>query len=286
MAAATGRRPGRLSAGDRRPRLVGLHRRRWDRCRVGERPALRDRQDRRPCPTPSCMSKAATRTPTPCATRRGSSTRSASARSAASSPTTPTQLDDQRGPLGDGGLEADPRRAFHRQHRRERRGPALNPHPVTQGIENLCNPPGRGLGPMDTTNTGYRLADAFLWTHPPGNSSGCGGGRPAGTFWPARAIGLAARANAARLGPRLPSRPYSDRAAAAAPRRRSPARRRAWPARPRRAPSRQPAAVGEQPAHLRGEAGGRQLAVGDHHRRAGRSKKRAFAVWWSAAAYG
>jgi endoglucanase len=87
------------------------------------------------------------------------------------------------------------------------RGPLLNPHPRTQGIENLCNPPGRGLGPMTTTDTGYRLADAWLWAHPPGNSSGCGGGPPGGTFWPARAIGLAERANQ-RLGPGFPSRPY------------------------------------------------------------------------------
>ncbi len=87
------------------------------------------------------------------------------------------------------------------------RGPLLNPRPITQGIENLCNPPGRGLGPMDTTNTGYRLADAWLWTHPPGNSSGCGGGPSGGTFWPQRAIGLAERANQ-RLGPSFPSRPY------------------------------------------------------------------------------
>jgi endoglucanase len=87
------------------------------------------------------------------------------------------------------------------------RGPLLNPHPRTQGIENQCNPPGRGLGPKDTTQTGYALADAWLWTHPPGNSSGCGGGPPAGTFWPQRAVGLAERANQ-RLGPGFPSRPY------------------------------------------------------------------------------
>ena len=87
------------------------------------------------------------------------------------------------------------------------RGPLLNPHPRTQGVENLCNPPGRGLGLMDTTHTGYALADAWLWTHPPGNSSGCGGGPPGGTFWPQRAIGLAERANQ-RLGPSFPSRPY------------------------------------------------------------------------------
>lgn len=87
------------------------------------------------------------------------------------------------------------------------RGPLRNPHPTTQGSNDLCNPPGRGLGPQPTTDTGFALADAWLWTSPPGNSSGCGGGPPGGVFWPARAIGLAERAND-RLGPGYPSDPY------------------------------------------------------------------------------
>lgn len=88
------------------------------------------------------------------------------------------------------------------------RGPLLNPHPTTQGIENLCNPPGRALGPLPTTTTGYPKVDALLWTFPPGNSSGsCNGGPPSGVWWPARAIQLAAAANG-RLGPGSPSRPY------------------------------------------------------------------------------
>jgi hypothetical protein len=87
------------------------------------------------------------------------------------------------------------------------RGPLRNPHPGRQGNEDLCNPPGRGLGPPDTTATGFAYADAFLWTYVPGNSSGCGGGPPGGVFWPARAVGLASRANA-KLGPGYPSRPY------------------------------------------------------------------------------
>ena len=86
-------------------------------------------------------------------------------------------------------------------------GPKLNPHPTTQGVEDLCNPPGRGLGPKFNTATGFPYADAFMWTHPPGNSSGCGGGPPGGVFWPAYAIGLAQRANQ-QLGPGFPSRPY------------------------------------------------------------------------------
>jgi endoglucanase len=87
-------------------------------------------------------------------------------------------------------------------------GPLLNPHPRYQGVEYLCNPPGRGLGPLPTTATGFPFVDAFLWTHVPGNSSGpCNGGPAAGTFWPSYAIGLAARANG-KLGPGYPSEPY------------------------------------------------------------------------------
>jgi endoglucanase len=87
------------------------------------------------------------------------------------------------------------------------RGPLINHDRVKNGNADLCNPPGRGLGPTDTTQTGFPFADAFLWTHPPGNSSGCGGGPPGGVFWPARAIMLAENANQ-RLGPGFPSRPY------------------------------------------------------------------------------
>jgi endoglucanase len=88
------------------------------------------------------------------------------------------------------------------------RGPLKNPHPATEGTNDLCNPPGRGIGPRDTTQTGFARADAFLWTHVPGNSSGpCNGGPPSGVFWPTRAIGLASRANA-QLGPGWPSHPY------------------------------------------------------------------------------
>jgi endoglucanase len=87
-------------------------------------------------------------------------------------------------------------------------GPKRNPHPTTQGNEDNCNPPGRGLGPPPTTATGYKQVDAFLWSSPPGNSGGsCNGGPPSGTFWAARAIDLGAHANA-RLGPHFPSKPY------------------------------------------------------------------------------
>jgi endoglucanase len=87
-------------------------------------------------------------------------------------------------------------------------GPKLNPHPTTQGVEDLCNPPGRALGPVPNTDTGFSQVDAFLWTYVPGNSSGsCGGGPASGIFWPARAEALAADAND-RLGPGYASDPY------------------------------------------------------------------------------
>jgi hypothetical protein len=87
-------------------------------------------------------------------------------------------------------------------------GPVLNPHPSTQGVENLCNPPGLGLGPRPTTDTGFAGVDAFLWTHVPGSSSGtCNGGPASGDFWAARAISEAERANG-KLGPGYPSAPF------------------------------------------------------------------------------
>jgi endoglucanase len=87
-------------------------------------------------------------------------------------------------------------------------GPLLNPHPSTQGIEALCNPSGRALGPKPTTNTGVAGVDAYLWTHVPAVSSGsCGGGPPAGQLWVARAVSEAQAANG-KLGPGYPSQPY------------------------------------------------------------------------------
>ena len=87
------------------------------------------------------------------------------------------------------------------------RGPLLNHDRVVNGNEDLCNPPGRGLGIEDTTATGLPFADAYMWTHPPGNSSGCGGGPPGGVFWPARGEAEARLANT-QLGPGFPSKPY------------------------------------------------------------------------------
>jgi Glycosyl hydrolases family 6 len=97
-------------------------------------------------------------------------------------------------------------------------GPALNPHPVKQGIENLCNPPGRGLGRMptgdiDPTFDGltFPYLDGFMWTGVPGRShnSNCPGGpwKPAGVFDPRFAAELGQNANQ-QLGPGYPSEPY------------------------------------------------------------------------------
>jgi Glycosyl hydrolases family 6 len=88
------------------------------------------------------------------------------------------------------------------------KGPLLNAHPATQGVEDLCNPPGRGAGPRPTTDTGFPNVDAYLWVHVPGESSGhCNGGTAAGTFWLARTLVEARNANG-RLGPRMRSKPY------------------------------------------------------------------------------
>jgi endoglucanase len=89
------------------------------------------------------------------------------------------------------------------------RGPLRPPHRVENGNEILCNPPGRGLGPRPTTNTGDPHADAFMWIGIPGRSDGaCHPGDPPNATWfPAYALALAARANA-RLGPGSPSQPY------------------------------------------------------------------------------
>jgi endoglucanase len=97
-------------------------------------------------------------------------------------------------------------------------GPALNPHPVKQGIENLCNPPGRGLGRLPTGNVSptfdgrtFKYLDGFLWTGVPGRShnSNCPGGpwQPAGVFDPRFALELAQNANQ-QLGPGFSSQPY------------------------------------------------------------------------------
>lgn len=77
------------------------------------------------------------------------------------------------------------------------RGPLRPRHRVGHGNEVLCNPPGRGLGPLSVSDdiaqqTGYPNADGFLWFSNPGGSGGqcVPGAPPAGQFWPARAVML------------------------------------------------------------------------------------------------
>ena len=79
----------------------------------------------------------------------------------------------------------------------------LQPHNiVTQGLEVLCNPVGRGLGPKPTANTGYPNVDMFAWTTNPGESGGqchgageLPGAPPTGQYWPAYAAMLVRNAN-------------------------------------------------------------------------------------------
>ena len=78
------------------------------------------------------------------------------------------------------------------------RGPLVPANRVRQGNEVLCNPPGRGLGPLSVTHqvavqTGYPGADGFLWFSNPGGSGGqcTPGAPPTAQFWPAYAVMLA-----------------------------------------------------------------------------------------------
>ncbi len=68
---------------------------------------------------------------------------------------------------------------------------------VHAGLEVLCNPPGRGLGPLPTANTGYRNVDMFAWTSNPGESGGScvAGAPPTGEYWPAYAAMLVQNAD-------------------------------------------------------------------------------------------
>jgi endoglucanase len=60
-------------------------------------------------------------------------------------------------------------------------GPLVPKNRAENGNEILCNPPGRGLGPLPTTHTHHRNLDAFAWIANPGVSGGiCGPGQPAG----------------------------------------------------------------------------------------------------------
>jgi endoglucanase len=86
------------------------------------------------------------------------------------------------------------------------RGPLVPPSRVHQGNEVLCNPPGRGLGPL-TTTTHYKWVDAFVWgTSTVGSSGGAcrPGAPPTAVFWPAYAVMLVQNAVNRVTGPHLP----------------------------------------------------------------------------------
>jgi len=54
-----------------------------------------------------------------------------------------------------------------------------------------CNPSGRAIGTMPTSNTDSPLIDAYLWIKKPGESDGyCNGGPAAGAWWGEYALGL------------------------------------------------------------------------------------------------
>jgi endoglucanase len=76
-------------------------------------------------------------------------------------------------------------------------GPLVPRSRVLHGNEILCNPPGRGLGPLPTFHTGYRNVDAFAWIANPGKSGGqCrAGAPPTGIFWPQLAVELVRHAD-------------------------------------------------------------------------------------------
>ena len=84
------------------------------------------------------------------------------------------------------------------------RGPLRPRNIVTQGLEVLCNPVGRGLGPKPTTRTGHRRVDMFAWTTNPGESGGqcqdqlgyeLAGAPPGGRYWPAYGVMLVRNAD-------------------------------------------------------------------------------------------
>jgi endoglucanase len=84
------------------------------------------------------------------------------------------------------------------------RGPLVPKDRVKNGNEDLCNPPGRGVGPL-SWNTGYAYVDGFLWFNNPGNSDGpCGAGDPpVAQFWAPYAVGLVQHGTAKVTGPHL-----------------------------------------------------------------------------------
>jgi endoglucanase len=82
------------------------------------------------------------------------------------------------------------------------RGPLVPKGGKDNGNEDLCNPAGRGSGPL-TTDTGYKYLDGLLWFNNPGNSDGpCGmGAPPVAQFWAPYAVGLVEHGTQKITGP-------------------------------------------------------------------------------------
>ena len=97
---------------------------------------------------------------------------------------------------------------MHHPAARSQPGPAPREEPAQHRGAQRSAQVVPALGPVQTAHrecapgsAGFGHVDAFLWVHPPGNSSGtCRGGTPSGTFWLHRALVEAANANG-RLGP-------------------------------------------------------------------------------------
>lgn len=101
------------------------------------------------------------------------------------------------------------------------RGPLVPANRVEHGNEVLCNPPGRGLGPLSigddvAQQTDYADADGLLWFSNPGGSGGAcrPGAPPTGVFWPAYAVMLARNWVDQVNGPRVPllASPFAEAA--------------------------------------------------------------------------
>jgi endoglucanase len=70
------------------------------------------------------------------------------------------------------------------------RGPLVPKDRVDNGNEDLCNPPGRGTGPL-SWETGYKYVDGFLWFNNPGTAANiCHGKLFQNSFKPLYAAGL------------------------------------------------------------------------------------------------
>jgi endoglucanase len=106
------------------------------------------------------------------------------------------------------------------------RGPLIPRNRVEHGNEVLCNPPGRGLGPVSLVGdvaqqTSYAGLDGLFWFSNPGGSGGqcVPGAPPTGVFWPAYAVMLARNWVNTVSGPRYPliASPFARTAGAQQP---------------------------------------------------------------------